>query len=192
MKKVLLFTLCGCVAASSATFAQSTRPRYASRDKTAIAESRTLMDDRAFVLSAAQGGIATIELGRLALTRAASADVRQFTQSVIQVSEKMNEELKPLLEVRDVPAPGAIDSRHKVSYDWLSKLAGSDFDRAYMTVMTAKHANDVTFFQHAAAVSKQPDVQAWAAKTLPAIKQHHTMAREVGDKIVGVPATTPK
>src|SRR4051794_4445382 len=184
MKKVLLFTLCGCVAASSATFAQSTRPRYASRDKTAIAESRPLMDDRAFVLSAAQGGIASIELGRLALTKASSADVRRFTQAVIDASQKMNEELKPLLETREVAAPAGIDARHKVSYDWLSKLNGSEFDRAYMTVMTAKHTNDVTFFRHAAAVSKEPDVKAWAAKTLPTVQGHQAMALDVNRMII--------
>src|SRR3954464_5184398 len=121
MKKVLLFTLCASVAASSATFAQSTKSRYASRDK-ASAQTRPLMDDRAFLLSAAQGAFASIELSRLAATKASSGDVRRYAETITDSSEKMNAALLPLLKEHDVTAPAAIDTRHKVSRDWLANL----------------------------------------------------------------------
>ena len=190
MKKVLLFTVCVSVIAASATFAQSPQPRYASRDK-AGAQTRPLMDDRAFLLSAAQGRFASIELSRLAAAKASSGDVRRFAEMIVDSSETMNAALLPLLKEHDVTAPAAIDARHKVSRDWLANLSGADFDRAYMNVMTAKYSNEVTFFRHAAALSQEADVKAWAARILPVAQEHHTRAMEITRKVGGSAAARP-
>jgi putative membrane protein len=187
--RILLFTLCATVAISSSTFAQSARSRYAQRDK-AGAQPRPLMDDRAFVLSAAQGGVASIELSRLAATNGSSAEVKQYAEMIVDTSEKMKKELGPLLTAFDIPMPEQIDARHKVSRDWLVNLSGADFDRAYMNVMSAKHSNDVTFIRHAAALSQEPDVKAWAARILPVAQEHLTRAMEINRKIGGSAAAT--
>ena len=59
---------------------------------------------------------------------------------------------------------------------WI-KLAGAAFDRGYMRAMVADHVADVNEFKMEAKSGKDPDVKAWAAKTLPTLEDHLKQAR---------------
>src|SRR4051794_35823757 len=50
--------------------------------------------DKTFVKKAAQGGLAEVELGRLATERAASPDVKKFGQRMVDDHSKANDQLK--------------------------------------------------------------------------------------------------
>jgi predicted outer membrane protein len=54
--------------------------------------------DTAFAITAAQGGLAEVKLGRLAAEKGSSADVKAFGQQMVDDHGKANERLKSVAE----------------------------------------------------------------------------------------------
>ncbi|CAN5623737.1 hypothetical protein BH10ACI3_BH10ACI3_16410 [soil metagenome] len=124
-----------------------------------------------FLKSAAQGGQAEVELGKLVATKAASPEVKKFGQMMIADHTKANTELKALAAKKSVAIPADLGS-HQSTIDRLGKLSGADFDKAYVDDMVSDHEGDVAEFERQAANSPDADVKAFAAKTLPVLKKH--------------------
>jgi putative membrane protein len=158
-------------------------------------DSRTPSDasspDRTFVLEAAQGGMAEVELGKLAGEKAQSAEVKQFAQKLVQDHGRANDELKTLARTKNITVPSAPDSKHKATHDRLAKLSGAAFDRAYMQAMVEDHQKDVAAFRAESQNGKDPDVKAWAAKTLPTLEQHYQQAQQLNRSAVGTSGQAP-
>jgi len=139
--------------------------------------------DRAFIHEAAVGGMAEVELGRLATEKATNPDVKQFGQRMVDDHGKANEELKTLASQNGVTLPTTLEPAHKVTLDRLSKLAGASFDRAYMQDMVKDHDKDVAAFKRASTTAADPDLKAWAGKTLPTLEEHQKLAKSVSAKV---------
>lgn len=135
------------------------------------ASSMTTASPEAFMTEAAQGGMAEVELGKLALKNAENAEVKKFAQMMIDDHGKANTELKVLAAKKNVTLPADMGS-HKSDYDSLSKVKGADFDADYVDGMVEDHEDDVEAFEKQANSSSDPDVKAFAAKTLPTLKKH--------------------
>ena len=141
--------------------------------------------DKAFVMEAAGGGMAEVELGRLATEKASDADVKQFGQRMVDDHGKGNDELKGLASQKGVTLPADLDAKHKATRDRLSKLSGRAFDKAYMAEMVADHNKDVAAFTRASKTAKDADVKAWAAKILPTLQEHQKLAKDIAAKVRG-------
>ena len=139
--------------------------------------------DLAFINDAAPGSMAEVELGRLAVKQAASNDVKQFAQKMIDDHSKAVEELKQLAGGKKVNLPPDLMPKHKEVMEKLSKLQGADFDREYVKEMVAAHEKDVAAFTGVSQNATDADVKAFAAKTLPTLKMHLQMIRDIAGKI---------
>jgi putative membrane protein len=140
-------------------------------------------EDRAFLTEAAQGGMAEVEMGRLATERASNPAVKQFGQRMVDDHSKANDELKQVAARKGVTLPTALDSEHRDKMERLSKLSGAAFDREYMKEMVADHDKDVKEFQKESERATDPDVKAFASKTLPTLEQHLELAGETNKKV---------
>jgi putative membrane protein len=145
--------------------------------------------DSKWVIEAAQGGMAEVELGKLASDKAANADVKQFGQRMATDHQKANDELKTVAQQKNITLPAELDAKHKADVARLSKLSGDAFDRAYMKMMLADHRADVSKFKMESQSGKDPDVKAFAAKTLPTLEEHLKQA-ESANKAVATSGTT--
>jgi putative membrane protein len=133
---------------------------------------------KTFVDEAAQGGLAEVELGKLAADRAASPDVKQFGQRMVDDHSKANDELARLASSKGITAPTSVTNpKDQAMIDRLEKLSGSAFDRAYMQAMVSDHDHDVGAFKHYAEHGDDGDLKAWAQKTLPTLEEHDRMAK---------------
>ena len=139
--------------------------------------------DQPFAREAAVGGLAEVELGNLAKEKASSTDVKQFADRMVTDHGKANDELKQWAQQKKVTLPTAIDPKNKATRDRLAKLSGDAFDKAYMRDMVLDHQHDVAAFKHEAASGKDPDLKAWAAKTLPTLQDHLKMAQDAAGKV---------
>jgi putative membrane protein len=173
----LTMTLCVTLATAGGQ-AQSTPPAGSASAQPAPARG-TDTADQAFMKQAAIAGMAEVEHGRLAAQNASASDVKQFGQQMVDDHGKANEELKALAAKKNVTLPPALDAKHQTMHDKLSKLKGAAFDKAYMDGQVQAHQQAVTLFQREAKAGKDPDVKAWAEKTLPQLQQHLKMARNV-------------
>ena len=152
--------------------------RMGSNNATAKATAESISSgDRKFMEKAAQGGIAEVELGKLATRKAASPEVKQFGQRMVDDHSKANDKLKSLATAKGVNLPTGLDRSTRREMDKLSKLSGAEFDREYMKHMVSDHKKDVSEFKSEAKKAKDADVKDFAATTLPTLEEHLQLAQ---------------
>jgi len=147
--------------------------------------------DHSFIMKAAQGGLAEVQLGKLASDKASSEQVKQFGQKMVDDHGKANDELKSIAQSKNISLPSDLDSKDKALMNRLEKLSGAQFDRAYMQAMLKDHRADVSEFRKEASAGKDPDVKAFASKTLPTLESHLQLAQD-DNKAVGTSGTITK
>jgi len=139
--------------------------------------------DATFVKKAADGGMAEVALAKLAQTKTANAEVKAFAQKLEQDHSKANDELKTLAEAKHVTLPSAPSKMHAAKEAQLSKLSGAAFDRAYVADMLADHKKDVAEFERQSTHAADADVKAFAAKTLPTLKEHLQQVEQLSKSV---------
>jgi len=139
--------------------------------------------DKAFVKSAASGGMMAVQMSELAIKNAASQEVKDFGQAMVTDHGKANDELKSIVTGKDVKVPTELKGMQKGKVDKLSKLSGQEFDKKYMQAMLKDHVKDVAKFKKAAKNVKDPEINAFIVKTLPTLEQHLANAKEVAKKV---------
>ena len=174
MTKILFAGITVMTMAAVQAHAQATPPAPAAK----------MAADKTFMMKAAKGGMAEVELGKLAAEKASSSDVKKFGQRMADDHGKAGDELKGLAQTKNITLPAEIDPKDKALHDRLSKLSGEAFDRAYMQAMLADHRKDVAEFRAEASSGKDLEVKAWAAKTLPTLEEHLRLAQDAS-KAVG-------
>jgi putative membrane protein len=136
-------------------------------------QTRLSSADRKFINQAAEGGMAEVQLGQLALKRGSSDAVKQYAQQMIDEHTRVNEKLMAIATQKGVTPPKAIAPKHEKVRAKLSKLSGKSFDQAYMKEAGIKaHTEQAALFQRQAQQGQDPDLKAFAAQTLPAVQQH--------------------
>lgn len=146
----------------------------------AYAQNDSLPDaDRDFLQKAAQANLAEIGAGKLAQQKATRNDIRQFGSKMEQDHGKTLAELKSLAEAKGVALPDEPDPPHQALATQLSRAEGKEFDRIYIgNAGVADHKAARQLFEGGAR-SKDPEVKAFASKTLPHIKHHLEMAEQL-------------
>jgi putative membrane protein len=144
--------------------------------------------DQMFVTKALKGGMAEVQLGQLAADKGASDEVKKFGQRMVTDHSKAGDELKALAQQKNITVPSDLDAKDKATHDRLAKLSGAAFDRAYMQHMLADHRIDVNEFKKESTTGKDPEVKAWATKTLPTLEEHLKLAQDA-NKAVGTSGT---
>jgi len=187
MKQGVLIGTVALLMSGSAAFAQQTPPVKPMGDQ---GSAKPMNDkkpsaDQHFVTDAAVGGMAEVELGKLAADKAANADVKKFGQRMADDHGKANDELKSLAQSKQITLPSATDAKHKATIERLSKLSGEAFDRAYVQEMLKDHQKDVAAFRTESKSGKDPEVKAWAGKTLPTLEEHLKMVQDLNRTAVG-------
>jgi len=139
-------------------------------------------DDQEFLTKAAQGGIAEVELGTTASQKGASADVKAFGNQMVTDHSKANDELKQLAQQKGFAVPAEPNAEQKELASKLATKTGKAFDENYTEAMVKDHEEDVKEFEKASKDANDPDVKAWAAKTLPTLQHHLQMAKDAHKK----------
>ena len=139
--------------------------------------------DLAFMNDAAPGGMAEVELGKLAVSKTQNAEIKAFAQKMIVDHSKAGDELKQLATQKKVTLPPDVLPAHKQLMEKLSKLSGADFDKEYVKAMVEAHEKDVTAFENVSKTAADADVKAFATKTLPTLKMHLEMIKGMADKM---------
>jgi len=140
-------------------------------------------DSGKFAPTAAQGGMAEVEMGKLAAARGSDSKVKEFGQRMVSDHSRANAELKAIAAKNNIQLPVDLTSEQKSEMGKLSKLNGADFDKEYMSAMVKDHEADVKEFQTQANEGNVADIKAFAAKTLPTLQGHLEMARDTAKKV---------
>ncbi|MBB3228555.1 putative membrane protein [Luteibacter sp. Sphag1AF] len=144
------------------------------------AMSETSGTDEGFVRNASAAGAAEIALGKLAAAQGHSDAVKSFGQRMVTDHTAANEELKHAVagqrgyQIADAPKPE--DAQFA---DELSRLSGKEFDARFAQKMVADHKEAIAIFETESSKGKNPELKAFAAKTLPTLREHAAMAHKL-------------
>lgn len=149
------------------------------------AQERTAVEgtDQHFVLKASAGGLGEVNLGRLAAKSGGSEEVKKFGQHMVDDHTKANKELIDLANKKRLPVASAMDAEHQKAFAKLSMMKGSAFDREYMAGQVKDHEETVALFEKQSKGGKDEDLRKLAAKTLPTLREHLKMAKEIHGKV---------
>jgi putative membrane protein len=190
MKRIMKrITLSGMLFAAMLTFSACSNNK--TEDSKEVAEEQNeaklddtkLEDDSEFAIEAADGGMMEVQLGELAKTNAASADVKKFGATMVEEHGKANDELKALATQKNITLPMSLSDEKQKKMDELSKKKGAEFDKDYISFMVDDHKDDISKFEEAASDAKDAEVKAWAAGKVPALKHHLEMAQTLNEKM---------
>lgn len=135
------------------------------------------IDPQEFVQTALEKGVAEIELAHVAIDKG-STPVKEFAQKMINDHRAANLKLKSIAEEHDIAVSDdatLLDKARKIN---LEIYSDSSFDKAYADNQVRAHEEAIELFGRAAN-SGHKELSTFAQDTLPTLKQHLEMAREL-------------
>lgn len=136
--------------------------------------------DKSFFLAAADAGNTEIAASSIAQQRSPSENIRAFAATMVTDHTKVASELKALAAKKGVAIPERPSIAKQTEIDKLNTVDAKKFDAEYaQKIGLAAHKDAVALFTKASATAVDPDVKAFAAKTLPALQHHLEMAQSL-------------
>ncbi|HYD83761.1 MAG TPA: DUF4142 domain-containing protein [Opitutus sp.] len=130
--------------------------------------------DRNFFEKAAKSGMKEVAVSRSTLDRLVNPQVKHFAQMMVDDHSKANAELMALAQKKGVTLPPKDDM--KLMEKWSKKT--DEVDEDYMEEMVDDHQEAVELFEEASK-SEDAEIAAFANKTLPTLRQHLTVAKDL-------------
>ncbi|KRT13691.1 hypothetical protein ASU31_23355 [Pedobacter ginsenosidimutans] len=139
--------------------------------------------DAKFTTQAAVGGMAEVELGKLALEKSSNPQVKEFATMMVKDHGMANTELMAIAKQKNITLPSTVDDEHKKKMDDLSKKSGADFDKAYVDAMVSGHKSTLKLMEDELRDAKDADLKAFATKTAPIVQSHLVMINKINDSM---------
>ncbi|MGY3452901.1 DUF4142 domain-containing protein [Bradyrhizobium sp. USDA 4353] len=110
-----------------------------------------------------------------------NAQEKSFAAQMVKDHTKTSSELKSMVESGKlkVQLPTALDSAHQSKLDKLKGAQGKDFSSDFDDMQVSAHKDAVSLFERYAKGGDNPELKAWAGKTLPALQHHLEMAQNL-------------
>jgi putative membrane protein len=132
--------------------------------------------DATFLAKASEAAALDAELATLASTRAASAPVKALARQMLDARGAIDRELTAMARARQIALPPASDAVKPEA----AKLAGAErgaFDAAFVATMIARREAAVALFEAESRDGRDDEVKDWAARQLPALREHLAAVR---------------
>ncbi|MDQ3949067.1 MAG: DUF4142 domain-containing protein [Gemmatimonadota bacterium] len=137
-----------------------------------------------------------VEIARLAETRAASAEVRDFARMLVtDHTAYLAEDLQMSRDEDLGRVPNSNDntfSRLTNVWNELNGLTGSTFDRAFLRHIAMKHQNSIAAYRTLEPSARDDDLEKLLEDRVPLLERHLNRAREIAGPLgVDLNITTP-
>ncbi|GAB3875139.1 hypothetical protein GCM10028824_29730 [Hymenobacter segetis] len=142
-------------------------------------EEKGMDYDSKFMTKAASGGMLEVELGKQVAARAVTPQAKEFAKKMVSDHTKANAELMALAAKKNITLPTALGNDHQKVLKDVAEKKGVKMDQEYMKEMLKDHEEDVKEFTDASIKASDPDIKAFAAKTLPVLKMHLDMVTKM-------------
>lgn len=149
----------------------------------ALAWAADKSPDQGFYDKAAEGGMAEVELGKLAQQRAQSPAVKEFGAAMVKDHTTSNDKLKALARSKNVELPAKPGVAHLATKGKLEILSGETFDKSYIKGMVEDHEDTIELFEKEASGGKDADAKAFATATLPTLRSHLQHVRQLAGEL---------
>lgn len=128
--------------------------------------------DAQFLVNAAEINIEEISFGKLAQERGTMDHVKELGKMMEDEHTKSLVDLTTLAKTKNISIPTSQTENGKDAYKKISDKSGNDFGKEYSSMMVNGHRRAIELFEKASADCTDPDIKAWAAASLPALRTH--------------------
>jgi putative membrane protein len=135
--------------------------------------------DADFAVKAAEASMLETRLAQLAESNASSSEVKSFARGIIADHNKTNEELKRLATQKNITLPASLSDKSQRRYDEIAGKSGREFDESFSDYMVKDHKDCVKNFKDEAEDGNDPELKAFAARTVPTLEHHLAMAEDL-------------
>ena len=147
-------------------------------EEAASAGEETITDAKFFERTAS-ANMLEVELGRIAATRATSAEIKAFAERMVADHGKKIEELKALAAKKNVVLPTELLPQHKAECERIEALAGAEFDEGYADFMVRAHRDMEKLLRKTAETTKDDDIRTFANETIKGVLAHYEHAQKI-------------
>ncbi|WP_201982726.1 DUF4142 domain-containing protein [Hymenobacter rubidus] len=135
--------------------------------------------DSEFMTKAASGGMLEVEMGKQVLARAVTPEAKKYAEQMVSDHTKGNAELMALAAKKNITLPSTLGDEHAKVLKDVVEEKGVKMDQEYMKEMLKDHEEDVKEYTDASIKAADPDIKAFAAKTVPMLKMHLDMVTKM-------------
>jgi len=146
----------------AASYAQTSPPSTSAAPP--AAKDTLNQQDKTFVKEAAIGGMAEVELSKIA-QKSDNAEVKRFADRMVRDHSAANQELTTIATGLAIDMPKALDQEHEQMRQKLTTLHGKAFDEQYMQGMVEDHNKAVNLFQQEERSGSSAHLKQFAQKT---------------------------
>ena len=130
------------------------------------------MADAEFVKKASGGNAFEIEQASLALKQASNAAVKEFAHMMTTDHTKAEKKLEEAAATASAKPEPKLDEPHQAKVDALRGKTGSAFDMSYKADQVQAHEETAALLESYGKDGQNAALKAWAAETLPTVKEH--------------------
>jgi putative membrane protein len=136
-------------------------------------------NDKQFIIEAAQGGLAEVKMGEVALQKAKDETVKKLAQHIVKDHNAANEQLMNVAKDLGVKVPADVGVEHQQKIKQLSKMDTTVVDQTYVSQQIKGHQEMISLFQQQLKQGQNEELVAFAKETLPTLKEHLAMAQKL-------------
>lgn len=133
-----------------------------------------------FVNRAASSGMFEVMSSELALERAATPSVKEFAQMMVTDHTKANDELKIVAAANGLTVPAEMSGTPADDWEMLQNADAGVFEQSYVDMQIKAHSTAIDLFSAQAQATTNPELSAFAQKTLPTLQSHREMLTGMG------------
>lgn len=140
--------------------------------------------DKTFIGKAADAGSTEIAASKAVSAKSTTPAVKSFADSMVTDHTKVADELKQLASSKGVTVSDTPSAAHQAEISKLNGLDGKSLDKEYAkSIGLSAHKDAVKLFTDASKKASDPDIKAFAAKTLPGLQHHLQMATDLNSTV---------
>ncbi|MGA2352284.1 MAG: DUF4142 domain-containing protein [Terracidiphilus sp.] len=137
------------------------------------------MLDKHFVSEALKGGMAEVQMGRLAEENGTSPDVKKFGHQMVEDHMKLGDQMKQVASETGVAVPSSPTMMQQAEIKKLKGLSGEEFDQEYIKAMLKDHEDDLKDFKKEAESGTSPVVKNAASEGADVVSTHLSMIKQI-------------
>jgi len=139
-------------------------------------------NDSEFLVDAAELDMMQIQLGKLA-QQSTNADIKAHGKMMEDAHTANSTEMKALAMQKGISLPATLTEDVMEDYNKLLKEKPEDFSKKYINMMVSSHEEAIRKYENNAERTDDPEIKAWATKTLAGLRTHLEHTKTIETKI---------
>jgi len=137
------------------------------------------MKDKIFLRKVTEGGLAQVQLGKLASEKGSSQEVKDFGQKMVDEHMKLNSSMAVVADSIGMRLPKNLNKADQAQYQRLSALSGDAFDKEYLACMVREHHENMREFRVESQSTTDPDLKEVVDSAAKVIREHLVLASKL-------------